>query len=307
MSTNQPIAATHQSALASRLAALAPHPGITAAPVPGVHLIYTTEHHDRIPVLYRPRMIIILQGHKVGYLSDFTFRYDPEHYLMMTLPLPCECECFASPEQPLIGFSLEINVATLQELLLELGDALPAPAPQKSGVHSVPLSEDMFCAAERLIALMDNPLHARVLGPQTVREMLFYALHEGGGPALQALANRHNHVGQIARVLRMIESRYADNLTMEELAREVNMSVSAFHHHFKAVTATSPLQYIKSFRLHKARMMMLHDGVKAGAAAARVGYESNSQFSREYKRFFGSTPTDQASRFRDGQLRIIEG
>ena len=91
MSTNQPIAATHQSALASRLAALAPHPGITAAPVPGVHLIYTTEHHDRIPVLYRPRMIIILQGHKVGYLSDFTFRYDPEHYLMMTLPLPCEC------------------------------------------------------------------------------------------------------------------------------------------------------------------------------------------------------------------------
>ena len=124
---------------------------------------------------------------------------------------------------------------------------------------------------------------------------------------MQALANRHNHVGQIARVLRMIEQRYADNLTMEELAREVNMSVSAFHHHFKAVTATSPLQYIKSFRLHKARLMMLHDGIKAGAAAARVGYESNSQFSREYKRFFGSTPTDQASRFRDGQLRIIEG
>ena len=154
---------------------------------------------------------------------------------------------------------------------------------------------------------MDKPHHARVLGPQTVREMLFYALHEGGGPALQALANRHNHVGQIARVLRMIEARYADTLTMEELAREVNMSVSAFHHHFKAVTATSPLQYIKSFRLHKARMMMLHDGIKAGAAAARVGYESNSQFSREYKRFFGSTPTDQASRFREGQLHIIEG
>lgn len=86
---------------------------------------------------------------------------------------------------------------------------------------------------------------------------------------MQALANRHNHVGQIARVLRMIESRYADNLTMEELAREVNMSVSAFHHHFKAVTATSPLQYIKSFRLHKARMMMLHDGIKAGTAATR--------------------------------------
>ncbi|MFU7711023.1 AraC family transcriptional regulator [Aeromonas veronii] len=295
------------SDLATRLTRHVTAPGITPSPVKQVNLIYTTEHHGRTPVLYQPRMIVILQGHKVGYLADQVFRYDPNHYLLMTLPLPCECECFASPEQPLIGFTIEIDLVTLQELLLELGDALPAPAPQKSGVLSVPLSETMFCTAERLIELMDNPLHAKVLGPQTVREMLFHALTEGGGPALQALANRHNHVGQIARVLRMIESRYADNLTMEELAREVNMSVSAFHHHFKAVTATSPLQYIKSFRLHKARMMMLHDGVKAGTAAARVGYESNSQFSREYKRFFGSTPTDQASRFRDGQLRIIEG
>ncbi|MGL5661518.1 MAG: AraC family transcriptional regulator [Aeromonas sp.] len=282
-------------------------PGITPSPIDQVNVIYTTEHHGRTPVLYQPRMIVILQGHKVGYLADQVFRYDPNHYLLMTLPLPCECESFASPEQPLVGFSIEIDMVTLQALLLELGDALPAAPLQQSGVHSVPLSQAMFCAAGRLIDLMDNPLHAKVLGPQTVREMLFYALTEGGGPALQALANRHNHVGQIARVLRMIESRYADNLTMEELAREVNMSVSAFHHHFKAVTATSPLQYIKSFRLHKARMMMLHDGIKAGTAAARVGYESNSQFSREYKRFFGSTPTDQASRFRDGQLRIIEG
>jgi len=197
------------SDLAARLTRHVTAPGITPSPVKQVNLIYTTEHHGRTPVLYQPRMIVILQGHKVGYLADQVFRYDPNHYLLMTLPLPCECECFASPEQPLIGFSIEIDLVTLQELLLELGDALPAPAPQKSGVHSVPLSEAMFCAAERLIELMDNPLHARVLGPQTVREMLFHALTEGGGPALQALANRHNHVGQIARVLRMIESRYA--------------------------------------------------------------------------------------------------
>ena len=125
--------------LAARLARHVTTSGLTPSPVEQVNLIYTTEYHGRTPVLYQPRMIVILQGHKVGYLADQVFRYDPSHYLLMTLPLPCECECFASPEQPLIGFSLEINVATLQELLLELGDALPAPAPQKSGVHSVPL------------------------------------------------------------------------------------------------------------------------------------------------------------------------
>ncbi|MCR3971424.1 AraC family transcriptional regulator [Aeromonas veronii] len=167
------------SELAARLTRHVTAPGITPSPVKQVNLIYTTEHHGRTPVLYQPRMIVILQGHKVGYLADQVFRYDPNHYLLMTLPLPCECECFASPEQPLIGFTIEIDLVTLQELLLELGDALPAPAPQKSGIHSVPLSETMFCAAERLIELMDNPLHARVLGPQTVREMLFHALTEG--------------------------------------------------------------------------------------------------------------------------------
>ncbi|KUE78863.1 AraC family transcriptional regulator [Aeromonas schubertii] len=299
---------THQSTLASRLCALAPGQGITPAPVPGVHLIYTTEHHDRIPVLYRPRMIIILQGHKVGYLSDFTFRYDPKHYLMMTLPLPCECECFASPEQPLVGLSIDIDMAALQELLLEMGDAVPTPmADPGRGVLSVPLSEIMLCAVERLIEVMDKPLHARVLGPQIVREILFHALHDGGGPALLALASRHSQLGQIARVLRIMEQRFTESLTVEELAREANMSVSAFHHHFKAATATSPLQYIKTLRLHKARLMMLNDGLKAGVAAGRVGYESGSQFSREYKRFFGNTPSEHTSRYREGQMNIVEG
>ncbi|HHW4805816.1 TPA: helix-turn-helix domain-containing protein, partial [Salmonella enterica] len=115
--------------------------------------------------------------------------------------------------------------------------------------------------------------------------------------------SRHSQVSQIARVLRIMEQRFTENLTVEELAREANMSVSAFHHHFKAATATSPLQYIKTLRLHRARLMMLHDGLKAGVAADKVGYESGSQFSREYKRFFGNTPSEHAARFRSGQLR----
>lgn len=143
--------------------------------------------------------------------------------------------------------------------------------------------------------------------PRQRRLHPFHALHEGGAPALLAMASRHGQVSQIARVLRIMEQRFTENLTVEELAREANMSVSAFHHHFKAATATSPLQYIKTLRLHRARLMMLHDGLKAGVAADKVGYESGSQFSREYKRFFGNTPSEHAARFRSGQLRIVEG
>ncbi len=110
------------------------------------------------------------------------------------------------------------------------------------------------------------------------------------GGALLALVSRQTHFSLISRVLKRIENKYTENLSVEQLAAEANMSVSAFHHNFKSVTSTSPLQYLKNYRLHKARMMIIHDGMKASAAAMRVGYESASQFSREFKRYFGVTP-----------------
>ena len=122
-----------------------------------------------------------------------------------------------------------------------------------------------------------------------------------GGGALLALVSRQTHFSLISRVLKRIESQYTENLSVDQLAAEANMSVSAFHHNFKSVTSTSPLQYLKTYRLHKARMLMIHDGMKASAAAMRVGYESASQFSREFKRYFGVTPGEDASRIRTMQ------
>jgi AraC-like DNA-binding protein len=113
--------------------------------------------------------------------------------------------------------------------------------------------------------------------------------------------SRQTHFSLISRVLKRIESQYTENLSVDQLAAEANMSVSAFHHNFKSVTSTSPLQYLKTYRLHKARMLMIHDGMKASAAAMRVGYESASQFSREFKRYFGVTPGEDASRIRTMQ------
>ena len=136
---------------------------------------------------------------------------------------------------------------------------------------------------------------------QVVREILYYVLTGPCGGALLALVSRQTHFSLISRVLKRIESQYTENLSVDRLAAEANMSVSAFHHNFKAVTSTSPLQYLKNYRLHKARMLMIHDGMKASAAAMRVGYESPSQFSREFKRYFGLTPGEDAARIRTMQ------
>nr|WP_315709156.1 AraC family transcriptional regulator [Brenneria ulupoensis] len=275
---------------------------VTPSPVPQVNIIYSDSHHGRTPVMYDPSIVVIFQGHKVGYLGSKVFRYDPENYLLMTVPLPFECETFASLEQPLVGVSVRVDIQILQDLLIDIGDDACADKTraETSGVNSVRLTDAMLCATERLLDVMTNPRDARVLGPGIVREIIYHALCGACGDVLQALVNRHTHFSQIAKALRRIENHYADNLKVEQLAMEVNMSVSAFHHNFKAVTNTSPLQYLKSYRLHKARLMMLHDGLKAGTAAIRVGYESPSQFSREFKRYFGTTPGNEVSRLRAG-------
>lgn len=279
--------------------------GVTLSPIPQVKVIYADEP-CRTQVIYDPCVVIVFQGHKVGHLGNRSFRYDPDNYLLMTVPLPFECETFASPEQPLVGLSIRVDSQILQDLLMDMGDDLASGKPRAdaAGVNSVPLTETMLCAAERLLDAMDSPRDARVLGPGIVREIIYHVLCGDCGALLQALVNRHTHFSQIARALRHIQQHYADSLSVEQLAMTVNMSVSAFHHNFKAVTNTSPLQYLKSYRLHKARLLMLHDGLKAGAAAMRVGYESPSQFSREFKRYFGVTPGAEITRLRAGDVVV---
>jgi AraC-like DNA-binding protein len=168
---------------------------------------------------------------------------------------------------------LNVDILQLQELLMDIGeDALFQPSMASSGINSAALSDEILCAAERL-DVMERPLDARILGKQIIREILYHVLTGPCGGALLALVSRQTHFSLISRVLKRIESQYTENLSVDQLAAEANMSVSAFHHNFKSVTSTSPLQYLKSYRLHKARMLMIHDGMKASAAAMRVGYE----------------------------------
>ena len=269
------------------------------AVLPDIQLIYGTQPHGRTPVLYRPGIVFLFSGYKIGYINERTFRYDANEYLLLTVPLPFECETFATEESPLAGFRLDVDVLQLQELLMDIGeDALFRPAMAESGINSAVLSDEILCAAERLLDVMERPMDARILGKQIIREMLYHVLLGPRGGALMALVSRQTHFSQISRVLKRIEGQYTEALSVDQLAAEANMSLSAFHHNFKSVTSTSPLQYLKAYRLHKARMMMVHDGLKASAAAMQVGYESASQFSREFKRYFGITPGEDAARLR---------
>ena len=267
--------------------------------LPDVRLLYGTQPGTRTPVMYQPGIVFLFSGHKIGYINERVFRYDTNEYLLLTVPLPFECETFATAEAPLAGLRLDVDIFQLQELLMDIGeDPLFRPAMAESGINSATLSEEILCAAERLLDVMERPLDARILGKQIIREMLYHVLTGPRGGALMALVSRQTHFSQISRVLKRIESQYTETLSVDQLAAEANMSLSAFHHNFKSVTSTSPLQYLKAYRLHKARMMMAHDGLKASAAAMQVGYESASQFSREFKRFFGLTPGEDAARLR---------
>lgn len=267
--------------------------------LPNVRLLYGTKPKARTPVMYEPGVVILFSGHKTGYINDRVFRYDANEYLLLTVPLPFECETFATPEVPLAGMRINIDILQLQDLLMDIGeDDLFRPQACSTGINSSELSEEILCAVERLLDVLERPLDARILGKQIVREILYYILTGPRGGALLALVSRQTHFSLISRVIKRIESQYTENLSVDQLAAEANMSVSAFHHNFKSVTSTSPLQYLKSYRLHKARMLILHDGLKASTAAVRVGYESASQFSREFKRYFGVTPGEDATRMR---------
>ncbi len=288
----------HDRILARLLEPLATQQGCSESVLGGVRLIRSDRFLPRTPVIYEPSIVVIAQGRKIGYLGDKVYRYDAYNYLVLSVPLPFECETNATPEEPLLGISIGVDVGTVSELLLEMDDnsALSNSVPR--GIGSTLLTDDMVDAITRLLQTLSSPLEARILGPQIVREIIYRVLLGEQGGALRALAVRHSRFGQIAKVLKRMHTDFGSELDISTLADEAGMSVSSFHSNFKAVTAVSPLQYLKSIRLHKARVLLVQDGVSASNAASSVGYESASQFSREFKRYFGCNPTDAAARVR---------
>ena len=279
------------------LTTLAPKEGFHATILDGVKLRRSNRNEPRTPVMYEPSVYFVASGRKKGYVGDRCLVYDANNYLVLSVPLPFECEAQTDQGESLLGLSVRMEVGVISELAASMDVcAAQQSAHAVACVDATPMDAALAGAVVRLLECLRSPVEASVLGLSIQREITYRVLCGPRRDTLLAMLGRNGDESRVHGVLRRIQTRYSEPITVAGLAAEVGMSVSAFHHHFKAVTSTSPLQYLKAIRLHKAKMMILHDGLRAAAAADRVGYESASQFSREFKRFFGHNPADRSSR-----------
>jgi len=272
--------------------------------LPGVIFMRSTMYIPRAPTVYQPGIYIVAQGRKTGYWGESKIVYETGRYLVTSVPLPFECETEGSLEAPLLAISINVTPAAIAELLLQMGDSKYGNGAHALAMESAKLDDKLRDAAIRLLESLRADDDARILGPQIVREIIYLVLRGRLGGNLRAVAAPDSHFGQISRIVNRMHTDFAHPYDMTRLAKEVGMSVSTFHARFKAVTTTSPLQYLKNVRLHKALLLMVHEGASVGTAAMQVGYESASQFSREFKSRFGNGPAAVAAGLRESPREI---
>ncbi|MBP2169619.1 AraC-like DNA-binding protein [Erwinia toletana] len=280
--------------MAALIAQLAPATGYTRTLLPDVRLLRSDVPLARTPVLYEPCIVVVCQGRKRGFLGDGEYIYDAQQYLVLSVPLPFASATEASAEEPMLAISLRLDLAVLADLLLTLDKPGDNRAVSPLSMASTPLDDRLGGAVLRLLESLTVSSEAKALGPGLLREIYYRVLMGEQGAAMRAALSHQGHFAQIAQALNLLQTGFAQHFAVADLARQVGMSVPAFHAHFKAVTQSSPMQYLKSTRLHQARLLMIRGGASAAAASAQVGYESPSQFSREFKRFFGRTPQQEA-------------
>ncbi|OZG74503.1 hypothetical protein BTA51_05750 [Hahella sp. CCB-MM4] len=270
-----------------------PEDGKVETAVPGLSLIRVSHTNQRGPVVYEPSLYVVAQGSKRAYFGQEVYTYDALNYLLLTVPLPLEAQVIrATPEEPYLAVRIALDLNMVTELLMELEEDLPTVKDAVlRGIYSSRLDAEMNDAVLRLVKTLGSTQRSKVLAPIVTKEILFHILQGEQGHILRSFARQDRHNHQLARVLQHIQRNYSQSLEVNDLAVIANMSASSFHSHFKTVTGCSPLQYIKSIRLHEARRMIHQDTQNVGDAAYRVGYASASQFSREYKRMFGEAPS----------------
>lgn len=267
-----------------------PPDGICATAVPGLLLAQQPAPTGPIALVVDPSLCIVAQGAKEVFLAGETYRYDPAHSLLVSVDLPISARVVeATPDRPCLAVRISLDLAVVGDLLADDSDAPPPGAPAR-GLDVSPVEPRLLEVVARLVSLLDTPRDIAALAPLVLREVTYRVLTGRHGARLRHIAAAGAPAQRIARAIRWLKDHFTDPLRIESLARRVGMSPSAFHLHFKGVTAMSPLQYQKRLRLQEARRLMLGEGRDAAEAAFRVGYESPSQFSREYRRTFGSPP-----------------
>ena len=271
-----------------------------AEPLRGVRLI---RHSASTPLGHgtsSPAFCVIAQGSKEILLGERRYRYDPAHYLITTAELPIATRITeATPERPYLGVVLTLDPALVGSVILEAGHLVPPRQSAVSAVDVSPLGASLLDAVVRLVRLADTPTDARVLAPLITREIVYRLLTGEQGGRLRQLAVLGGVTHRIAEAVARLRKDFDRPMPVETLARELGMSVSGFHEHFRTVTAMSPLQFQKQLRLQEARRLMLGEGLDAASAGLRVGYGDASHFNREYKRLFGAPPMHDVERLRN--------
>lgn len=278
--------------MAALISQLAPNNGYTQSALKDVRFLRSDISLESTPVLYEPSVVVVCQGRKRGFLADQTFIYDAQQFLVVAVPLPFISQTEATAEEPMLAVALRLDLQVVADLLVTL--KLPLTTEEPASMLSTPLDEQLGDSVLRLLETLRSPQETQVLGAGLLREIYYRVLISEQGASLRAALSNQGYFAQIARALQIMQHRYQEHMEVADLAREVGMSSATFHARFKAVTQSSPMQYLKSLRLHQARLLMVRNGVSAAAASAETGYESPSQFSREFKRFFGRSPQQEA-------------
>jgi AraC-like DNA-binding protein len=288
-----------QEELADRIARATPVEG-TVEVQPGLHFRRCSRPTQRLHSFTKPSFCVIAQGSKELVVGDDQFRYDPAHYMINTVELPMIGQIVeASPERPYLGFWLTLDPSVVTSVMVE---SAVVQRGDGSGVKSLDVSAldaNLLDATLRLVRLVDVPLEYRVLAPLAIREIVYRLLTGAQAGRLRHLATFGGHAHRMVRAVEKLRMNFNKPLRIDEVARELGMSVSGFHTHFRAVTAMSPLQFQKQLRLQEARRLMLSEDLDAAEAGYRVGYDDASHFNREYKRHFGEPPMRDVGRLRE--------
>lgn len=280
--------------------------GVTDTRFPPLTLIRNTEPTTPIHTVYEPSICLVAQGSKLVLLNDEAYRYRPSQYFAVSVDLPISGQVTeASAEYPYLAVRLRIDPQQILELIRETGGERRGGTAR--GLYVSSAETEMMDAFLRLLRLLETPEDLPVLAPMAAKEILYRAMRGEQGSVLRQMAPGAGRAASVADIIRRIRETYNEPLRIGELADEAGMSTSSLHRYFRDVTAMSPLQFQKQIRLQEARRMLLNEPVQAAEAAFRVGYESPSQFNREYARLFGRPPLSDIRRLKASAPALTAG
>jgi AraC-like DNA-binding protein len=274
--------------------------GVHSTAISSLHFIRASHKSEPIHSIHEPALCIVAQGTKLVMLAQDGYQYDPAHYLVVSVNLPISGEIIqATSESPYLCLRLDFDPKQIFDIIKESNQTTSKKGDSQRGLFVSKMNSLLLDAVLRLVRLLDTPEDIPLLAPLVIREILYRILQDEQGDSVKQIAMIGSHAQRIAKVIHLIKQDFAKPLRIEELALTANMSSSSLHHHFKQVTRLSPLQYQKQLRLQEARRLLLSEVADAANAGFQVGYESPSQFSREYSRMFGLPPISDIKRLRE--------